>query len=68
VATQLDRFHRRASRLLRDLDAAASIDNPEKLDLIRWLQYELERRAAPLEPDDDASVVGSGSRWKPIYE
>jgi hypothetical protein len=68
VATQLDRFHRRASRFVRDLDAETGIDNAEKLDFIRWLQYELERRAAALEPTErETPVDGSGSGFQPVY-
>jgi hypothetical protein len=68
VATELDRLHRRASRFLRDLDAGTSISNPERLDFIRWLQYELARRAAPLEPPEgEAQAGGSGSGFEPVY-
>jgi hypothetical protein len=67
VATQLDRFHRRASRFLRDLDPA-SISNPESLDFLHWLQYELARRAAPLElPEGEMPVGGPGSGFDPVY-
>jgi hypothetical protein len=68
VTTQLDRLHHRASRFHRDLDADTSIDNLEKLDFIRWLQYELARRAAPLEPPEGETQVGcSGSGFEQVY-
>jgi hypothetical protein len=68
VATELDRLHRRASRFLRDLDAETSITNPERLDFLHWLQYELTRRAAVLELSEGETPVGSpGSDFEPVY-
>jgi hypothetical protein len=68
VATQLDRLHRRASRFLRDLDAETSISNPERLDFIHWLQYELARLAAPLEPSEGETRGGGlSSGFEPVY-
>jgi hypothetical protein len=50
------------------MDAETSIDNREKLDFIRWLQYELERRAAPLGPTEgETPVGGSDSGFDPVY-